>query len=36
VIEAFLDVAERMLPESFLASIRDQDIYVTQPGSFFD
>jgi len=36
MVEAFLDVAERVLPESFLGSIRDQDIYVTQPGSLFD
>jgi hypothetical protein len=36
LIEAFLDVAERVLPESFLGSIRDQRVRVTQPGSFFD
>lgn len=35
LIEAFLSVVERVLPEQFLKSITGNRIYVAQPGSFF-
>jgi hypothetical protein len=34
LIEAFLAVVERVLPEQFLASVTDSKIYVKQPGAF--
>jgi len=34
LIEAFLAVVERVLPEQFLLSVTDSKIYVKQPGSF--
>ncbi|MBS7532282.1 hypothetical protein KHC28_01265, partial [Ancylobacter sonchi] len=35
LIEAFLAVVERVLPEQFLLSVTDSRIYVKQPGSLF-
>lgn len=35
LIEAFLAVVERVLPEQFLAQVTDQRITAKQPGSFF-
>lgn len=35
LIEAFLSVAERVLPEQFLAAVSGTRIYAKQPGSFF-
>jgi hypothetical protein len=35
LIEAFLAVVERVLPEQFLETITGQKIFVRQPGSFF-
>ncbi|BCG84463.1 hypothetical protein MesoLj113c_05730 [Mesorhizobium sp. 113-3-9] len=35
LIEAFLTVVERVLPEQFLASVTGSRIYAKQPGSFF-
>lgn len=34
LIEAFLVIAERMLPEQFLESVSGQRVYAKQPGSF--
>lgn len=35
LIEAFLAVVERVLPEQFLAKISGQKVFAKQPGSFF-
>jgi hypothetical protein len=35
LIEAFLAVVERVLPEQFLEAITGQRVFVKQPGAFF-
>jgi hypothetical protein len=35
IIEAFLAVVERVLPEQFLATVTGQQIVAKHPGSFF-
>jgi hypothetical protein len=35
IIEAFLAVVERMLPEQFLEKVTGQPVFAKQPGSFF-
>ena len=35
LIEAFLAVVERVLPEQFLESVTGQRVFAKQPGSFF-
>ena len=35
LIEAFLAVAERVLPEQFLVTVSGQPVSANQPGSFF-
>jgi hypothetical protein len=35
LIEAFLTVAERVLPEQFLVTVSGQPVSANQPGSFF-
>jgi hypothetical protein len=35
LIEAFLAVVERVLPEQFLETVTGQAIFARQPGSFF-
>jgi hypothetical protein len=35
LIEAFLAIVERVLPEQFLEKVTAQRVFAKQPGSFF-